>query len=95
MIAKDLQELIAASNGLWSLDAAGLTRSQTVIPALLHREAYVTETPRTRVLMLSGLSGEKADTALALDALKIYLDGGETLTDTVALSAVPCANPTA
>ena len=93
MIAKDLQELIAASNGLWSLDAAGLTRSQTAIPALLHGEAYVTETPRTRVLLLSGLSGEKADTALALDALKIYLDGGETLTDTVALSAVPCANP--
>ena len=93
MIAKDLQQLIAASNGLWSLDAVGLTRSQTAIPALLHGEAYVTETPRTRVLLLSGLSGEKADTALALDAMKIYLDGGETLTDTVALSAVPCANP--
>ena len=93
MIAKDLQQLIAAANGLWSLDAAGLTRSQTAIPALLHGEAYVTETPRTRVLLLSGLSGEKADTALALDAMKIYLDGGETLTDTVALSAVPCANP--
>ncbi len=93
MIAKDLQQLIAAANGLWSLDAAGLTRSRTAIPALLHREAYVTETPRTRVLLLSGLSGEKADTALALDAMKTYLDGGETLTDTVALSAVPCANP--
>ena len=66
---------------------------QTAIPALLHGEAYVTETPRTRVLLLSGLSGEKADTALALDALKIYLDGGETLTDKLALSAVPCANP--
>ena len=92
-IMKDLQQLIAASNGLWSLDAVGLTRSQTAIPALLHGEAYVTETPRTRVLLLSGLSGEKADTALALDAMKIYLDGGETLTDTVALSAVPCANP--
>ena len=92
-IMKDLQQLIAAANGLWSLDAAGLTRSQTAIPALLHGEAYVTETPRTRVLLLSGLSGEKADTALALDAMKIYLDGGETLSDTVALSAVPCANP--
>ena len=92
-IMKDLQQLIAASNGLWSLDAVGLTRSQTAIPALLHGEAYVTETPRTRVLLLSGLSGEKADTALALDALKFYLDGGETLSDTVALSAVPCANP--
>ena len=92
-IMKDLRPLIAASDGLWSLDAVGLTRSQTAIPALLHGEAYVTETPRTRVLLLSGLSGEKADTALALDAMKIYLDGGETLTDTVALSAVPCANP--
>ena len=92
-LTKDLQQLIAASRGLWSLDAAGLTRSQTAIPALLHGEAYVTETPRTRVLLLSGLSGEKADTALALDALKIYLDGGETLTDKLALSAVPCANP--
>ena len=92
-IMKDLQQLIAAANGLWSLDAAGLTRSQTAIPALLHGEAYVTETPRTRVLLLSGLSGEKADTALALDTMKIYLDGGETLSDTVALSAVPCANP--
>ena len=53
----------------------------------------MTETPRTRVLLLSGLSGEKADTELALDGMKIYLDGGETLSDTVALSAVPCANP--
>jgi hypothetical protein len=92
-IANDLQQLIAASHGLWSLDAAGLTRSQTAIPALLHHEAYATEPPRTRVLLLSGLAGEKADTALALDALKLYLDGGEALTGTVALSAVPCANP--
>ena len=90
---RPVQQLITASNGLWSLDAAGLTRSQTAIPALLHSEAYATETPRTRVLLLSGLSGEKADTALALDALKLYLEGGDTLTDTVALSAVPCANP--
>ena len=92
-ITNDLQQLIAASRGLWSLDAAGLTRSQTAIPALLHHEAYVTETPRTRVLLLSGLSGEKADTALALAVLKLYLDGGEALSDSVALSAMPCGNP--
>ena len=92
-VTRDLEKLIAASNGLWSLDAAGLTRSRTAIPALLHHEAYAEETSSTRVLLLSGLSGEKADTALALDTIRNYLEGGEPLTSSIALSAVPCANP--
>ena len=92
-VTRDLERLIAASGRLWRLDAAGLTRSRTAIPALLHPEAYAEETSRTRVLLLCGLSGEKADTALALDTIRNYLDGGESLAGSVALSAVPCANP--
>ncbi|MDE0206835.1 MAG: hypothetical protein OXP66_12500, partial [Candidatus Tectomicrobia bacterium] len=56
-LTRDLERLVAASNGLWSLDVAGLTRSRTAIPALLHHEAYAGETSRTRVLLLCGLSG--------------------------------------
>ena len=92
-VTRELEQLIAATHGLWSLDVAGLTRSQRAIPALLHHEAYVGETSRTRVLLLCGLSGEKADTALALDTIRNYLEGGESLSNSVALSAVPCGNP--
>src|SRR5262249_58943802 len=51
-----LQALAARAAHVWTLDACGVTRSQTPIPALVHRDAYAPTTPRTRVLLVGGLS---------------------------------------
>jgi rhamnogalacturonyl hydrolase YesR len=88
-----LQALITRAPEVWALDACGITRTQTAIPALLHREAYVPTTPRTRLLLMGGLWGQQADVALVLQALELYLTAGERLMRALALSAVPCGNP--
>jgi unsaturated rhamnogalacturonyl hydrolase len=77
----------------WSAEVCGITRASTPIPALLHADAYVPASPRTRVLLLAGLSGQAPDTALALQALDLYLQAGAGLLSWVALSAIPCGNP--
>ncbi|MEE9146960.1 MAG: hypothetical protein V3U27_06125, partial [Candidatus Tectomicrobia bacterium] len=86
-----LQNLVDRSSDLWSLNACGVTRSQTAIPSLVHRHAYVPTTDHTRVFVVAGLSGSSADVDLALQCVEAYLDTGPRLTDTLALSAVPCA----
>jgi rhamnogalacturonyl hydrolase YesR len=88
-----LQALVSRAAGLWTLDACGVTRSQTAIPALVHRDAYAPSTPCTRVLLVGGLAGRQEDVALVLHALEAYANAGERLTDGLALSAVPCGNP--
>jgi len=88
-----LQALMARAADVWTLDACGVTRSQTAIPALVHREAYATMTPRTRVLLVGGLSGHPADVTLAGNALEAYVAAGSHLGQALALSAVPCGNP--
>ena len=88
-----LQALLMRAPEMWTLDACGVTRAQTAIPALLHRDAYVPDTPRTRVLLLSGLSGQQADVDLVFQSLDSYLKAGEQLTNALALSAIPCGNP--
>ena len=79
--------------GLWQLDACGVTRSDRQIPALLHPDAYVPDTQRTRVLLLSGLAGRTEDVENAFEALRAYSEAGERLQRDVALSAIPCGNP--
>ena len=79
--------------GLWQLDACGVTRSERRIPALLHADAYVADTQRTRVLLVSGLSGRAEDVENAFEALTAYSEAGEALQRDVALSAIPCGNP--
>ncbi len=88
-----LPALVAHAVDVWSLDACGVTRSQTPIPALVHRDAYTPVTARTRVLLVGGLSGHPQDVTLAINALEAYLTAGARLGTTVALSAVPCGNP--
>src|SRR5215475_12520728 len=88
-----LQALVTRASGAWTLDACGVTRSQTAIPALVHQDAYVPVTSRTRVLLIGGLSGHSTDVTLALSALEAYLEAGERLGEALALSAVPCGNP--
>jgi rhamnogalacturonyl hydrolase YesR len=45
------------------------------------------------VLLISGLSGRGEEMDLALQTLNAYLDAGAPLTNSIALSAVPMANP--
>ena len=78
---------------LWTLDACGVTRSERQIPALLHADAYVPDTSRTRVLLLSGLSGRAEGVENGFRALESYASIGESLQRDVALSAIPCGNP--
>lgn len=88
-----LQALVARAADVWSLDACGVTRSQTPIPALVHRDAYTPMTLRTRVLLVGGLSGSPDDVTLAFSALEAYLAAGVGVGTRLALSAVPCGNP--
>jgi hypothetical protein len=88
-----LQGLAARAADVWTLDACGVTRSQTPIPALVHRDAYVPITPRARVLLIGGLSGRPEDVALAYNVLEAYVETRDRLGQTLALSALPCGNP--
>ena len=88
-----IDALLRARPGFWSRTSCGVTRSLAPIPALLDRNAYSTETSRTRILLIGGLSGDKADVDLALHALELFAGGGDALSLRIALSAVPCANP--
>jgi rhamnogalacturonyl hydrolase YesR len=88
-----LQALAARAADVWTLAACGVTRSQTPLPALVHRDAYAPTTPRTRVLLIGGLSGRPEDVALAHNVLAAYVEAGDRLGQTLALSAVPCGNP--
>ena len=92
-LAERIQALTAEHPHLWTQDACGVTRSETQIPALLHEDAYVPETDRTRVLLLSGLTGSIEGVENGFRVLDSYLSGGESLQRDVALSAIPCANP--
>ena len=92
-LAERIQALASQHSDLWTADACGVTRSETQIPALLHSDAYVPETDRTRVLLLSGLTGGSEGVENGFRVLDSYLSGGESLQRDVALSAIPCANP--
>lgn len=88
-----LRDLRARATDRWSLEACGVTRAPTSIPALVHWDAYAASVPCTRVLLVGGLSGRPDDVNLALQTLEHYLSAGEPLANTLSLSAVPCGNP--
>ncbi|MCY3542893.1 MAG: glycoside hydrolase family 88 protein [Chloroflexi bacterium] len=92
-IAERIDALAREYPDLWTLDACGVTRADTQIPALLHPDAYVPDTDRTRVLLLSGLTGRTAGVGNGFRVLESYAGLGESLQRDVALSAIPCANP--
>ena len=88
-----LEALVREGPDLWRISAWGVTRGTQSIPALLHNDAYLPETNRTRVLLVSGFSGEESDVALALGALQLFQAEGIELAGRIALSGVPCVNP--
>ena len=92
-LRETLESLAVARSNFWSRTSCGVTRSLTPVRALIDRYAYAAETSRSRILLVSGLSGRSADVDLALHALQLYAGGGDGLALRVGLSAVPCVNP--
>jgi rhamnogalacturonyl hydrolase YesR len=88
-----LDTLVTRAAGLWTLEACGVTRAQTPLSALVHRQAYAATPSGTRVLLVGGITGQRDDITLALQTLEIYLNRGPQHAETIALSAIPCANP--
>ena len=93
VIRDAIDTLLRVRPGFWSRSDCGVTRSLASIPAVVDRNAYSAETSRTRILLVGGLSGDKADVDMALHALELFAGGGDALSLRIALSAVPCANP--
>ena len=92
-IGSALESLARGRPGLWSVSACGVTRSQSPIPALVDQDAYTPAAERPRVLLVSGLEGQRQDVELTLRALEEWAGEGDGVAARVALSAVPCANP--
>ncbi len=85
---------LAASRGdIWTAASCGITRAERPIAALVDRDAYAASAGRTRVLLVGGLSGRPDDAAIAVRALRLFAEAGERLSQSIALSAVPCGNP--
>ena len=92
-LTASLGSLAANRADRWKLAACGVTPGLQGIPALLDREAYLPESSRIKVLLISGLSGGDSDVALAMRALELFQNEGDRLGDRIALTAVPWANP--
>ena len=88
-----IQSLAQGSQGSWRLSACGVTSGLRSIPALVHTDAYAAETERSRVALVSGLSGNAGDAALGLRALQWSAGGGSPASGNIALTGVPLANP--
>ena len=89
----DQIEAITAESGVpWTRDGCGVTRRDTQIVSLVHRDAYVDDTDRHRVLLVGGISGKSDDADAAASVLRAYASS-QRIRNRVALSAIPCANP--
>ena len=71
---------------------AALPAPNAQIPALLHGTAQPPAGERIQLVLIGGLSGTQEDADAALAALNSY-SAASSLSDRVALSAVPCGNP--
>ena len=86
-------EVVAAESGVpWTRDGCGVTRRDAQIDSLVHRDAYLDDSDRHRVLLVGALSGTSDDADAAVSALRGYASS-RVLRNRVALSAIPCANP--
>ena len=89
---EQIEALVTNKPEFWQLDACGVTRTERQIPALLHGTAQPPAGERIQLVLIGGLSGTQEDADAALAALNSY-SAASSLSDRVALSAVPCGNP--
>ena len=87
-----IEEIVAESGVPWTVDGCGVTRRDTRIVSLVHRDAYLDDSDRHRVLLVGALSGDSDDADAAVSVLLGYASSQRTRSR-VALSAIPCANP--
>jgi rhamnogalacturonyl hydrolase YesR len=75
--------------------AIGVTRRQTIIPAWITAADLDYRTPRTRILLVAGLAGERESVTHTLAALRwfYHAEEAERWRQQYALSAAPVANP--
>ena len=91
-LTDQVETIIAESGVPWSVDGCGVTRRDTQIVSLVHRDAYLDDSGRHRALLVGGLSGKSDDVEAAASVLQAYASS-QRLRNRVALSAIPCANP--
>ena len=89
-VAAEIEATAERRPDLWSLSGVGVTRSETVVRALLARDAYARVGRRPRVLLVSGLTDRAEDVGAALRVLKAWSRRSEPPVD---LTAVPCLYP--
>ncbi len=89
---EQIEAVVAESGAPWTLDGCGVTRRDTQIVSLVHRDAYLDDSDRHRVLLVGAISGKSDDADAAVSALRAYASS-RVLRNRVALSAIPCANP--
>ena len=85
--------LVDSRSNIWSYSACGVTRSELPIPAIVHKDAYKRTSKQIRVLLIGGLSGFPQDVEIAIKSLEIFSKTDADLSERIALSAIPCANP--
>ncbi|MCH8186536.1 MAG: glycoside hydrolase family 88 protein [Chloroflexi bacterium] len=91
-LTAELRSLAQSRPEMWRLSACGVTPSELPIRALVHVDAYAPDTPRARLLLVAGLTGEAKDVELTLDVLRRVASAREGPWEGIALSAIPCAN---
>ena len=98
----DLSDSGGSSTGMrsindlgWSLDACGITRSGSVIPALIHPESNNPAAKGIRVVLIGGLRGRSADVEVARIAAEILPRLARSAGVELILSVIPVANPVA
>ena len=90
--AEQIEVVVAESGVPWTRDGCGVTRRDAQIDSLVHRDAYLDDSDRHRVLLVGALSGTSDDADAAVSALRAYASS-RVLRNRVALSTIPCANP--
>ena len=91
-LSDNLETITTGAAAPWTNDGCGVTRQDTQIVALVHRDAYLGHSDRHRFLLVGGLSGTQEDADAALTVLRQYA-ASQRIKNRIALSAIPIANP--
>lgn len=85
----------SAADLQWSLDACGVTRSGSAIPALIHPDTYDPTAPGIRAILIGGLSGRSEDVDATRRVAEQLPQMARNAGVDLVLSVIPVANPDA
>ena len=93
-LSDKIDAIMAESPAPWTKDGCGVTRGDLQITSLVHHDAYLDDSDRHRVLLISGLSGghDGYHEDRVLSVLKSY-SSSQRVRNKIALSVIACANP--